>query len=272
MRAPSGWNAATPRLDTISAQASAAYEPVIPVAPRPMLATATPAGSSRGDDSRSAQTPNSGWITEEPSVAAVSSAAAEASDRPSRATRNGSSAGTAPWHRSAQPWPAPSRASRRRSIPVTDARRAPAARRPPRAPARAPSGVRRALAVGPAGRVEQQRGRLHRVRAGIQRAVARTVLEQPSQRVGERRPRQDRPVSLLVEDRVALRVAQLVEQREVALRDVAARLQRPPQPGGGVARRGQRDEHRLLMFGLQERGETAEHGVLADALAVERHA
>jgi hypothetical protein len=65
---------------------------------------------------RSASAPNSGWMIEEPTVIASTSAPAAAYDQPRWMTKNGSSAGTAPWHRSAAAWPQDSRASRPRSI------------------------------------------------------------------------------------------------------------------------------------------------------------
>ncbi len=57
-----------------------------------------PPGISHGEDRRSASRPKSGCTIEEPSVAAVSRAAAAVRLRSRPAIRNGSRAGTAPWH------------------------------------------------------------------------------------------------------------------------------------------------------------------------------
>ena len=60
--------------------------------------------------------PKSGWTIEEAIVAAVTSAVALARSRPRWAISEGSSAGTAPWQRSAQPWAKEKGTIARRSI------------------------------------------------------------------------------------------------------------------------------------------------------------
>ena len=183
---PSGWwpprRGSTPRARTRAPRTSRS----IPVEPEPDAAEATPAGSSRGDESRSAQIPNSGCIdrgadrrgAEQRGGGGERQAVARDEERQQRGDRALAQVGAAV--------PALSSASRRRSIPVTGARRARAgddrlARlrgRPAVSDAHVP--------VGPAVRVEQQRRGLLGYPAGIQRALARTVLEYPSHRVGER--------------------------------------------------------------------------------------
>ena len=59
-------------------------EPASPDRPSPTLPSATPPGSSTGEERRSAQMPNSGCTSDEPMVAALSRAAADASDSRSR--------------------------------------------------------------------------------------------------------------------------------------------------------------------------------------------
>ena len=54
---------------------------------------------------RSDACPRAGWITDELTVSARRSAVAPAYDSPRSEIRYGSSAGTAPWHRSLDRWP-----------------------------------------------------------------------------------------------------------------------------------------------------------------------
>ena len=70
-----------------------------------MPARSTPPGMSQRISRRSATAPNSGWMIDEPTVIARTSRPAAAYDQPRWMTKNGRSAGTAPWQRSAAAWP-----------------------------------------------------------------------------------------------------------------------------------------------------------------------
>src|SRR5919109_4446232 len=82
----------------------------------PMPATATPAGSSQIAPRRSEQRPKNGWMTDEETADASMIAAASVYERSKRSTKNGSSAGRAPFAKSVARWPLASAAIARLSI------------------------------------------------------------------------------------------------------------------------------------------------------------
>ena len=69
-RAPSGWNAATPRPWNATAAAMSGYVGATPARPMPIPEAATPTGTSHGEGFRSAKYPKSGWTTDDAIVAA----------------------------------------------------------------------------------------------------------------------------------------------------------------------------------------------------------
>ena len=73
-----------------------AYEGATPASEIPTPPSTTPSGMSTGNGLLSEKYPKSGWTMEELSVAASTSEPAAASDNPLSATRNGTSAATAP--------------------------------------------------------------------------------------------------------------------------------------------------------------------------------
>src|SRR5438105_1762147 len=84
--------------------------------PRP--ATATPTGSSQIAPRRSDQSPKSGWITEDETAEASTIVAASVYERSKRSTRNGRSAGSAPFAKSVPRWPAARSVIARLSMPA----------------------------------------------------------------------------------------------------------------------------------------------------------
>src|ERR671933_3085806 len=84
----------------------------------PTPATATPAGRSQIAPRRSDQSPKSGWITDDETAEASMIVAARVYERPKRSTRNGRSAGSAPFAKSVPRWPAPRSVIARLSMPA----------------------------------------------------------------------------------------------------------------------------------------------------------
>src|SRR3712207_3002394 len=97
------------------------YEGATPASEIPTPPSKTPSGMSTGNGLLSEKYPKSGWTTEELSVAASTSEPAAASDSPRPATRNGTSAATAPWFTSVNRCPADNADIARRSTPFPTA-------------------------------------------------------------------------------------------------------------------------------------------------------
>src|SRR3712207_4372044 len=94
-----------------------AYEGATPASEIPTPPSKTPSGMSTGNGLLSEKYPKRGWTMEELTVAASTSEPAAASDSPRSATRNGTSAATAPWFTSVNRCPADNVAIARRSTP-----------------------------------------------------------------------------------------------------------------------------------------------------------
>src|SRR5438270_1872384 len=84
----------------------------------PTPATATPTGRSQIAPRRSDNRPKSGWITDDETAEASMRVAARVYERPKRSTRNGRSAGSAPFAKSVPRCPAPRSAIARLSMPA----------------------------------------------------------------------------------------------------------------------------------------------------------
>src|SRR5437764_2219151 len=97
----------------------------------PTPASATPSGSSQIAPRRSDHRPNSGCTSDEETVEASISVAASVYVSPNRSTRNGSSAGGAPFAKSVPRWPLASSVMARLSIAALTGLRLPRQRLPP---------------------------------------------------------------------------------------------------------------------------------------------
>src|SRR5437588_9979900 len=84
----------------------------------PTPATATPTGRSQIAPRRSDNRPKSGWITDDETAEASMRVAARVYESPKRSTRNGRSAGSAPFAKSVPRCPAPRSAIARLSMPA----------------------------------------------------------------------------------------------------------------------------------------------------------
>src|SRR5919201_1557532 len=91
----------------------------------PSPATATPTGRSQIAPRRSDQRPKSGWITDEETAEASMIVAARVYERPKRSTRNGRSAGSAPFAKSVPRCPAARSVIARLSMPLLTTGRLP---------------------------------------------------------------------------------------------------------------------------------------------------
>src|SRR5690349_9660805 len=164
---PSGWNAATPRPETITSRITSQYEGAAAASAIPMPASATPAGSSQMTPRRSDHAPKSGWTSDEAAVDASITTAASVYESEKRSTMNGSSAGSAPFAKSVAQWPAESAAIARLSSSARTTRaylretREPDPRFAPMAAGRAPP----RLAAGGGGHARTHEGS-HRWRRG----------------------------------------------------------------------------------------------------------
>ncbi len=117
-RAASGWKRPTPSPPTATAASSRPYEDTAPQTATPVPASTSPSGMKKLRELRSATRPNSGCSTEEQTVIVTSRSLVAPKESPRWEIRKGNSAGTAPWHMSAQACPAESVASARRSNPA----------------------------------------------------------------------------------------------------------------------------------------------------------
>src|SRR5438067_1527263 len=97
----------------------------------PTPASPTPSGSSQIAPRRSDHRPNSGCTSDEETVEASISVAASVYVSPNRSTRNGSSAGSAPFAKSVPRWPLASSVIARLSIAALTGLRLPRQRLPP---------------------------------------------------------------------------------------------------------------------------------------------
>src|SRR5580765_1231852 len=112
---PSGWNAATPRPETITSRITSQYEGAAAASAIPMPASATPHGSNQMTPRRSDHAPKSGWTSDDAAVDASITTAASVYESEKRSTMNGSRAGSAPFAKSVAQWPAESAAIARLS-------------------------------------------------------------------------------------------------------------------------------------------------------------
>jgi hypothetical protein len=126
------------------------------------------------------------------------------------------------------------------------------------------------VAVGPAGRVEDQRRLLLGVLAGVERALAGAVFEDAAERVGEAALGQHFALAALVEDRLEV-VAEPLDQAEVALVDAAGRFEGGAQALGRGAAGAQRGEGGDAELVGQQLGQGGADLLLADPAAVQGH-